>query len=451
MSAKYIRIDRQSRMLLPPDLRDWVPEDDMVHFVIEAVEGMPRRQFKVNRRGTGSAQYPPRMVLALLIYCYANGIFSSRRIEAATYRDIAVRYLTANTHPDHSTICAFRQGNMAAIHEAFLHVLRLAREMKILKVGTISVDGTQVQANASKYKNVSYDRAAQLDKQLEMDIAALLKEAEAADAADDSQGRGLPQEIARREKLRAKMKQAREQLEARARERAEKERAAYEQKVARREQREGRAKGRHIKAPEETPDAAEQINLTDADSRIMRKTKRSEYKQAYNAQAAVDANGTQMILSSRVTNCASDANELLPAVKAVTESLEKPEAVLADSGYANTDALESLERQGVEAYVAVSSDESHTHRRYEFRVRTQSSTKTITDRRLLDMKQKLQTQAGRRMYAKRKKSVEPTFGIIKHVLSFRQFLLRGLAKVRAEWELVCLAYNVKRLHRLKRA
>ena len=212
-------------LLLPPDLREWVPEDDMVHFVIEAASNLPRLGFEANWRGTGSAQYPPKMLLSLLIYCYANGVFSSRRIEAATWRDVAVRYLTCDTHPDHSTICAFRQQNSAAIHEAFLGVLKLARELRILKVGTISVDGTQIQANASKYKNVTYDRAGKLDKQLELDIAALPEKAESADRDANDDGDKLPDEVARREKLRAKMQQARERLEERAKARAEHERA----------------------------------------------------------------------------------------------------------------------------------------------------------------------------------------------------------------------------------
>jgi len=438
-------------LLLPPDLREWVREDDMVHFVLEAVKGLRLTHFQANWRGTGSAQYPPKTLLALLIYCYANGVFSSRRIEAATYRDVAVRYLTADTHPDHSTICAFRRDNSSAIHEAFLHVLKLAREMRILKVGTMSVDGTQIQANASKHKSVTYDRAGELDKQLELDIAALMKQAESADAQGEADGRTLPEEIARREKLREKMQQARAQLEQRARARAEQERAAYEEKVAGRERRPGRSKGRKIQPPDDTPGGGEQVNLTDADSRLMRKNRRSEYKQAYNAQAAVDADGTQLILSQHVTPCASDANELLPSVEAVRDTQGKPEAVLADSGYTNTDALAALEAQEIEAYVAVSRDQNHTQRQYEFRPRTKRSVKVVKHPRLLDMREKLQTDAGRKMYAKRKQTVEPVFGIIKHVLGFRQFLLRGLAKVSGEWELVCLAYNVKRLFRLQSA
>jgi len=282
MPPKYRAINRNMPLLLPVDLREWVPEDDRVHFVIEAVSNAPRLRFEANGRGTGSAQYPPKMLLSLLIYCYANGVFSSRRIEAATYRDVAVRYLTGDTHPDHSTICAFRQQNSEAIHEAFLGVLKLAREMRILKVGTISVDGTQIAANASKHKSVTYDRAGELDKQLELDIAVLMEQAESADAADEEDGKRLPKEIARREKLRL------------------------------------------IKPPDDTPGGGEPINLTDAESRLMRKNKQSEYKQAYNAQAAVDADGTQLIVANHVTPCASDANERLASVDAVTETQGKP-------------------------------------------------------------------------------------------------------------------------------
>lgn len=423
----------------------------MVHFVIEAVEQLPMASFKVNHRGTGSEQYPPRMMLALLIYCYASGTFSSRKIEQATYRDVAVRYLTADTHPDHSTICEFRTSNEEAVAQAFLHVLKLARRMGILKVGTISVDGTQLKANASKYKNVSYQRAGQLEEKLKEDIARLLERAEQADREDEDDGQRLPQKLSRRQKLLEKMQQARKELQQQARRRAESQKAAYQEKLRRREQREGRRKGPIPKPPREEPEPDEQVNLTDPDSRIMRKNKRSEYRQAYNAQAAVDADGTQMVLAAEVSNCASDANQLLPAVREVSRTQAKPQAVLADTGYVNTDALEELAEAEIEAYVAVSREESHTERTYEFRPRKEAKKKKITSPVLLDMKKKLQSDAGRRMYAKRKISVEPVFGIIKEVLGFRQFLLRGMEKVRAEWQLVCLAYNIKRLFGLTRA
>jgi len=453
MATRLVNVDRHTPMLLPPDLRDWVPPDDMVHFVIEAVGGVWPGTLKVNTRGTGSEQYPPKMMLALLIYCYANGIFSSRRIERATYRDIAVRYLTGDTHPDHDTLCTFRRENFDAIAETFLHVLNLAREMGVLKVGTVAVDGTHIAANASKDKNVRYDRAGELEQQLRQDVTALLAEAERTDRQETDDGQSLPKEIARREKLLEKMQQAREQLEQRAKQRAEGERAAYEKKLHERERRTGRRKGPEPKPPKDTPDDKEQINLTDPESGLMRKNKRSSYTQSYNAQAVVDAEGSQLIVGGHVTRCASDANELKPAVESVPEDVGTVSAVLADSGYVNTDAMEDLEEDGLELYVAVSREENHSQRRYDYRPRsaTNKPGKVVKDPYLLSMRGKLQTDAGRRIYAKRKQTVEPVFGIIKEAMGFRRFLLRGLDKVAGEWALVRLAYNVKRLWRLQTA
>ena len=263
--------------------------------------------FKVNHRGTGSAQYHPRMMLALLIYCYANGIFSSRRIERATHRDIGVRFVAANRHPDHDTIARFRRENLAAVSESFLQVLLLAKELKLLRVGLVSVDGSKFKANASKHRSVTYERAGALIAQLEGEIAALLSRAEAADVAGEEDPQALPQEIARREALRDKLDAARRHLEAQAEARAAAEREAHEAKVAAREKRRGRAKGKHPKPPAETPAADAQSNLSDPDSRLMRKSKQHEYRQAYNAQAAVDAGGSQLIVSARVSQCGSQA------------------------------------------------------------------------------------------------------------------------------------------------
>jgi len=440
-------------MLLPPDLREWVPEDDMVHFVIEAVAGMNLPTLKINRRGSGSEQYPPKMMLQLLIYCYANGIFSSRRIERATYRDVAVRFLTADTHPDHDTICTFRRENFEAASEAFLQVLQLARSLGILKVGAVSVDGTHIRANASKDKNVRYDRADELDQQLQRDIAELLQQAEQTDQGEENDGQSIPKEIARRERLVEKMQKARRDLQARAKARAASEQAAYEKKVRDRDRRVGKRKGKKIKPPKDTPDDEEQANLTDPDSRLMRKNKREGYTQSYNSQAAVDADGSQLVLSNHVSQCANDANELETAVNAIPDTVGEASSVLADTGYVNLNAFERLEAEGKDLYVAVSRGEKDWHRRYDYRPAsaTQKPSKPVKDPRLLAMQEKLKTDAGRRLYAKRKHTVEPVFGIIKSVMGFRQFLLRGLEKVTGEWDLVCLAYNVKRLWALKAA
>ena len=444
--SKFVDCGRDQAFLLPPDLRDWIPEDDLAHFVIEAVERVDMGAFKVNRRGTGSAQYHPRMMLALLIYCYANGIFSSRRIERATRRDIGVRFVAANNHPDHDTIATFRRDNMAAVSESFLQVLLLAKELKLVKVGVVSVDGSKFDANASKHRSVRYDRAGELIDQLRLEIADLMDRAEASDSGADEDPQALPQEIARRQALCARLDAARRRLEAQAKARAEAERAAYEAKVAARAGRKGRAKGKHPKPPEGTPRGDEQSNLSDPDSRLMRKSKRHEFRQAYN-QAVVDAGGSQLIVGARITNCASDRNELVADIAAIAADLGRPGTVLADNGYANGAEVAALEASGIEALVATAAE--GRRRRHDFRpTKAGTAVKEAKADWLRGMAEKLDSEEGRALYRLRQQTVEPVFGVIKAVLGFTGFSLRGLDKVAGEWNLVALAYNCKRLHKL---
>ncbi len=446
--SNFVDCDRDQAFLLPPDLRDWIPEDDLAHFVIEAVERVELSAFKVNHRGTGSAQYHPRMMLALVIYCYSNGIFSSRRIERASYRDIGVRFVAANTHPDHDTIATFRRENFAAVGESFLQVLLLAKELKLLKVGLVSVDGSKFDANASKHRSVAYERAGELIDRLKLDIAELMDRAEAADGGGEEDPQALPKEIARREALRDRLDAARRRLETQAKARAEAERADYEAKVAARETRQGRARGKKPKPPQETPKPDEQSNLSDPDSRLMRKSKNHEYRQAYNAQAVVDAGGSQLILGARVSDCASDRNELGADIEAIPAELGLPETALADNGYANGDEVAALAESGIEALVATGAE--GRRRRYDFRpAKAKGPPKAPKADWLKAMAAKLQSAEGRALYRLRQQTVEPVFGIIKNVLGFTRFSLRGLDKVDGEWELVALAYNCKRLHRLK--
>ena len=233
--AKFVDRDQSQLYLLPVDMREWVPDDDLSHFVVEAVNRVPMSSFVVNERGTGSAQYHPRMMLALLVYCYANGIFGSRRIERATYRDIGVRYVASNCHPDHDTICAFRCNNFEAVAQAFEQVLLLARELKLLRVGTVSVDGTKLDANANKRNNVRYDRA----QELRSEIKALLDRAEQEDSREVVDPQALLEELSRHERLRERLDRACAELERRARRAAATERASYERKVSERERRKG--------------------------------------------------------------------------------------------------------------------------------------------------------------------------------------------------------------------
>lgn len=444
---KFVERDPSQPFLLPPDLREWVPEDDLAHFVLEAVERVPMRSFRVNERGTGSAQYHPRTMLALLIYSYANGIFGSRRIERATYRDVGVRYVTANCHPDHDTICKFRRENFEAVAEAFLQVLLMAKELKLLRVGTVSVDGTKIDANASKRNSIRHDRAESLREQLRLEIGELLDRAECADAEDSPDPQRLPEELSRREKLKAKLDRACAELERRAKARAERERSEYEAKVAARDKRKGRRKGKKIQPPLEEPRSEEQINTTDADSALMRKNKRSEYRQAYNAQAAVDADGSQLVLGARVSANASDRNELVSDVDVMPAELGAAERVLADSGYATGSAVAELERRGVEVLVATGAEGGR--RKHDFRPEGEEKpAKEPKADWIRAMRSKMDLPENRERYRLRMRTVEPVFGIVKEAMGFRRFSLRGLDKVEGEWTLVTLAYNCKRLNNM---
>ena len=458
MSARFAEVDRETPMLLPPDLRDWVPEDDLVHFVLEAVDRLPLKEFRINHRGSGSRQFPPNMMLALLIYCYANGTFSSRKIERATYRDVAVRYLTGNTHPDHDTICKFRRENLEAFSAAFVSVLELARELKLLKIGDVAVDGTHIKANASIDQNVTYERAIEIREQLQQDVAELLGQAESADKNDEDSQK-LPKEIARREKLISKMDGAIEELKKRAAVQDAKAQAAYEEKLEKRKRKEEetgkKPGGKAPKPPETGPEkSGSQTNLTDPDARVMRKNKRSGFTQSYNAQAAVDADGgSQLIVGQHLSQSASDSTELEKGIDCIPEEVGRPKAALFDAGYVNADAIERVEKSGIELYVSVHREDAHSERRYDYRPKKkiQRPPKKVKDSRLLEMGEKLRTEEGKARYARRNHTVETTFGIIKAVMGFRGFMLRGLEKASGEWTLVCLSYNLKRLHRLNAA
>lgn len=448
--TKFIPAHRDQPFLLPPDLRDWVPSDDLAHFVVEAVERVPMESFVVNERGTGSAQYPPRLMLALLVYSYANGIFGSRRIERATYRDLGVRYVAANLHPDHDTICSFRRNNLEAVGKAFEQVLLMARELKLLRVGMVSVDGTKVDANASKRNSLRYDRARQLRERLQKEIAGLMEEAERADGREAPDEQSLPEELKRRRRLKEKLDEACATLERRARRRAERERVEYERKLAEREKRPPNRRGRTPKPPGEEPEADQQINLTDRDSGLMKKSRSSEWRQSYNAQAVVDADGSQLVLGARVSGCANDKRELVADVDSVPETVGTVERALADNGYASGSEVEKLEDRGVD--VLVSTGKEDRRRRHDFRPETpEKPQKEPVSEWVLKMREKMARDDNRERYGLRKQTVEPVFGIVKQVLGFRQFHLRGLTKVDGEWKLVMLAYNCKRLHNLMAA
>jgi transposase len=444
----YVPFDRDQPFLLPPDLKDWIPADDIAHFIVAAVERVRLGEFRTNPQAGGKPQYHPRLMLALLVYSYANGIFSSRRIERATWRDVGTRFIAANTHPDHDTIAAFRRANKAAFEAAFLQVLLLARESGLLRLGTVSIDGTKMDANASKIRSVRYDRARALREKLAADIAELTAKAEAADAEDEDP-QALPAEIARREALKEKLDAACARLEAEAKAQAEAERPQYEEKKAAYEAKKGR-RGQPPKPPDETPPPSRQSNLTDPDSQLMRKSKAHEYRQAYNAQAVVCAEGSQLILATNMATTPSDQPTFAATVLAMEKTVGLPKIVLADAGFASGEAVAALEARNIEPLVAIA--RTQPHRPYDFRPPPEPK----PERRILEpwrlaMKAKLETDEGKSRYKKRKQTVEPVFGIIKSAMGFTRFHLRGIHKVATEWLLVALAHNCRRLHRLRTA
>ena len=456
MPERFIDLDRQTPMFLPYDLREWVPEGHIVHFILEAVEQIPTAHFQVNHRGTGSEQYPPGMMLALLIYCYATGRFGSRTIEAASYSDVAVRYLCANHHPDHDTICAFRAANEKAFQAAFVTVLQLAQQLKLTKVGTVSIDGTKLQANASKHAAVSYARAGEMIAQLELEVQELMARAQQAENQETKEALDIPAELTRRETRKAALQQARQVIEARAKELAAANQADYEAKQAERQaQRDAgkKPRGPGPQPPSDTPSPKAQYNFTDPESRIMKAGSGQHFEQSYNAQAAVDE--ALLIVGQRVSAAANDKRELGATVAAISPVVApQVKTILVDSGFYSAAAVQTVERKpdgtasGLTVLAAVEKLSHH---------------KTIAD--LLPspeppppgpaatpeevMAHRLKSAAGRSLYKLRKQTVEPVFGIIKEILGFRRFSLRGHAKVSLEWTLVCVSYNLKRLFNLK--
>jgi len=452
MGAKFVNIDRDTPMIFPPDLRDWLPENSMVHFIVDAVEMLDLKDFTINHRGSGSEQYPPSMMLALLIYCYATGRFSSRLIEQATYYDIAVRYICGgDKHPDHDTICSFRLKNRKAFKEAFVKVLMMAVELGHLKkIGGVSIDGTKINANASKHAAVSYKRAGEMIKQLELEIEELTSMAEKADSTPLDDGLTIPDEIKRREDRKSKLNEARKVIEERYEEIKQQKQAEYKEKQKKRDELRKNGKkprGREPEPPSDNPPDKAQFNFTDEESRIMKAGNGNHYEQAYNAQAAVDTEGSMLILGKHVTDHVNDKLELKPAVNSVNPEVRGISYADTDSGYFSEAAIEEVEKNGIVVYSAVER-QSH-HRTVDDLKKKEDPPELLEEVSVKErMIHRLKTKEGKEKYKKRKETVEPVFGIIKSVLGFRQFLLRGLEKVNLEWDLVTLAYNFKRLYKL---
>ena len=433
MGKSYRPYYPDEELLLPPSLRDWLPENHLAYFVSDVVDSLDLSAMDAvyGDEKRGQPPYDPLMMTKVLVYGYCVGVFSSRKIERRLVEDIAFRVLAADNQPNFRTISDFRKIHLKTLAGLFEQVLQIALEAGAMKVGRVALDGTKVKANASKHKAMSYDRMQEKEKQLKAEVKQLLEQAEAADAAEDARygkdrtGDELPAELERRETRLKKIKEAKRALQERARQQAVTEGSDPQQ-----------AK----------PKDKDQYNFTDPESRIMKGA--DGFVQAYNAQAAVEPD-LQLIVGQTVTQAANDKQQLMPLVEVIEQqSGQRPEEVLADSGYCSEPNLEALEsaqnpERRIEGYVATERQKHGEHREPCPKGPLPKGA-TRVDR----MRRKLKTKAGKAVYAARKAIVEPVFGQIKQARGFRQFLMRGIEKVRGEWSLVCLTHNILKCYRL---
>jgi transposase len=452
MSGRFVDVDRDTAYLLPPSVQAWLPEDHLARFVVEIVDGLDLGRLTRAYDGRGSDAFPPAMMVALLFYGYATGVFASRQLERATYDSVAMRYVAANRHPDHDTIAHFRKRFLPELSALFVQILAVAHQMGVGKLGTVSLDGTKIQANASKHRALSWEHAGTIEAQLRAEVAQLLHLAAQADAGARADGMSVPEELKRRDARLAAIAAAKAQIAARAAERHAQEQAAYAQKMAARaaqEHQTGRKpRGFPPAPPAPGPRPKDQVNLTDPDSRIMPAGKR--FVQAYNAQAAVDV-PSLLIVAQHVSQHANDQRELAPALAQLAGGAPvtgRPAALLADSGYFSAANVAACHTHGITPYIASGRAAHYPPLTERLRAPAPLPAGASAVER---MQHRLRTREGRAVYAQRKCTIEPTFGIIKSVLGFRQFLLRGLQAVGHEWTLVCIGWNLKRLHRLSRA
>jgi transposase len=445
-------------LLFPPSLHDWLPEGHLARFLVDVVSALDLSAIYESyeeKDGRGQAAYAPEMMVRLLLYGYATGVYSSRRIQKRTFEDLAFRYLSGDQHPDHATIAEFRKRHLEALSGLFTQALLLCEKAGLVKLGHVAIDGTKIKANASKHKAMSYKRMNETEARLQQEIGALLAAAEKTDAEEDAQygkdrrGDELPDELQRRESRLQKIQEAKAALESEAREKAEQERAEVERKLAERDEeakRTGKKKGGRKPEPPDPdkarPDDAAQRNFTDPESRIMPDgANKGSFAQAYNAQIAVDSQ-SQVIVAAEVTQETNDKKQLIPMLARIAANLgHKPEKVSADTGYFSEANVTGESVKDVDLYVATGRD------KHDNTAGTCSDPPPAGAPAKEAMRHKLRTKAGRAVYKMRKAIVEPVFGQIKEQRGFRRFSLRGKEKVSREWKLVCAASNLLKLFR----
>lgn len=452
MICTFRQVDRDPLYLLPPSLNDWLPEGHLARFVVEIGEQLNLPSIKAAYAGRGSKAHHPEMLLALLFYGYATGVFSSRKLERGTYDSVAFRYLAANEHPAHDTIATFRKRLLAELKPLVVQILLIAQQMGVFKLGTVSLDGTKIHANASKHRALSWQHACKLEQQLQAEVEVLLRQAEVVDQVDLPDGLDIPEELARREERLAAIARAKAEIEHRAATRQAEEQAHYEaRRTARhaKEQKMGKKAGGNPPKPPESgpPRDKDQVNLTDEASRIM-PTSGGGFAQSYNAQASVDVD-TMLIVGRHLSQPPNDKREIQPALavlRTLPAALGKVDRLLADTGYYSATNVSRCLEHRIQPYISSQRNPHHQSLNERF-----AEPEPLPDHAaaVTEMKHRLKTQDGRALYGKRKSTIEPVFGIIKAVMGFRQFLLRGVEAVCGEWDLVCMAWNLKRLQALR--
>jgi transposase len=449
MTRKFKTADYEKTLALQITLRDVLPPDHLARFIVDVVSQLDLQPIYKKYSDQGAPPYAPEVLLGLLFYGYATGVFSSRKIERATYEVIPFRFIAGDMHPDHATIADFRKQNLAELKELFVQVLLIAQEMGHLQLGNVSLDGSKIHADASKSKAVSYKRLLAIEAYLQAEVNELFALAEAADGGQLPDEMNIEDEIERREQQLARLAEAKQVLEARAQARYEAEKADYEAKMqARKEkaaQKGGKPPGRPPNPPTPGPRAKDQYNFTDPESRIMKNANNSGFDQHYNVQVVVE-HDSRLVVGNLLCNHPNDKQAALPTIDTVPSAVGQPQKANLDTGYFSENNVAGLTARGIDPYIATGRSPHHQGWRAYFLDNPTPQSKDVSIKE--QMAYKLRTAIGKAIYRLRKSTVEPVIGIIKEVLGFRQFSLRGMFAADGEWTLVCLAYNLKRLHTL---
>ena len=447
MTRKFRTVDYDKSLQQTVTIAECLPPDHLARFTVDVIAMLDLSAVYAQYAPRGGVPYAPEILLGLLFYGYATGVFSSRKIERATHESIPFRFIAGGLHPDHDTIANFRKTFLPEITELFVQVLLVAKEADVLKLGNISLDGSKIHADASKSKAVSYKRLLKLERGLRVEVDELLALSEQVDQGQLPERLNIREEIVFRQQRLVNLAQAKAVLEMRAGERYQTEKAAYEAKLRKREEKAKRTgrkpRGRKPKPPEPGPRDKDQYNFTDPESRIMKNSTNGGFDQHYNVQVAVE-HESFLVVANTLSNHATDHGEAIPTLDAIPAKVGKPKAGALDAGYFSEHNITQMELRGIEPYIATGREPHHKSWKARFAEASAPPSKDASPR--VKMAYKLKTEIGKAVYRLRKSTVEPVIGIIKEVLGFRQFSLRGLAAAAGEWCLVCLAFNLKRLH-----